>query len=155
MKRSAGVLPYKIENNELKVYLEHPGGPFWDGKDKWSICKGEYNNERAIEAAIREFGEESGFKLEEKELEYLGSQKLKSTNKLIVIFIVNKDLDVTKMKSNTFELEYPVESGKVNSYPEMDEGRWFTIKEAKEKILKGQDRILEKLEDKYNNGYLK
>ena len=155
MKKSAGILPYKIEDNELKVYLEHPGGPFWAGKDKWSICKGEYSEEPAIKAAIREFREESGFLIEEESLEFLGSQKLNSTNKLITIFIVKKDLDATKMKSNTFEMEYPFGSGKISSYPEMDEGRWFTISEAKTKILKGQDRILDKLEDRYNNGYLK
>lgn len=155
MKRSAGILPYKIENNELKVYLEHPGGPFWEGKDKWSICKGEYSDEKAIDAALREFNEESGFQVEARDLEFLGSQKLNSVNKLISIFIIKTDLDVTKMKSNTFKLEYPFGSGIINEYPEMDEGRWFTIAEAKEKVFKGQEKILEKLEERYNNGHLK
>ena len=155
MKRSAGILPYKIEDNELKVYLEHPGGPYFKGKDKWGICKGEYTDERAIDAAIREFYEETGTKVEESELEFLGSEKLNAVNKLINIFIVKKDIDVTKMKSNTFTLEYPAGSGIINEYPEMDEAKWFTISEAKTKIFKGQEKILEKLEDKYNNGYLK
>ncbi len=155
MKRSAGILPYKIENNELKVYLEHPGGPFWEGKDKWSICKGEYSDEKAIDAALREFNEESGFQVEARDLEFLGSQKLNSVNKLISIFIIKADLDVTKMKSNTFKLEYPLGSGIINEYPEMDEGRWFNIAEAKEKVFKGQEKILEKLEERYNNGHLK
>lgn len=155
MKRSAGILPYKIEDNKLKVYLEHPGGPYWQGKDRWSICKGEYTEERAIEAAIREFHEETGTKVEEGELEFLGSQKLSSTNKLIIIFIINKDIDVTKMKSNTFTIEYPIGSGEFREFPEMDEARWFTIDEAKAKIFKGQEKILDKLEERYNNGYLK
>ena len=154
MKRSAGVLPYKIEDNELKVYLEHPGGPFWEGIDKWSICKGEYSDENALDAAYREFIEETGFEIDKKKLEFLGSQKLPSVNKLITIFIINKDLDISKMKSNTFKLEWPKGSGIINEYPEMDEAKWFTIEEARQKILKGQEKILDKLEDKYNNGYL-
>ena len=73
MKRSAGILPYKIENKRMYVYLEHPGGPYWKGINKWSICKGEYNikNEKAIDAAVREFYEESGSKIEKGEILYL------------------------------------------------------------------------------------
>lgn len=153
MKRSASILPYKIEDNVLKVYLEHPGGPFWEDVDKWSICKGEYSDEKAIDAACREFAEESGFELDKRELRFLGSQKI-SNKKLMIVFVINKDLDVKKMKSNTFKLEWPVGSGIENEYPEMDEGRWFNICEAKTKILKGQKKILDKLEDRYNNGYL-
>ena len=113
MKRSAGILPYKYIDNELYVYLEHPGGPFWEGVDKWSVVKGEYDNEKAINAARREFFEESGFDINE-DLEYLGSFKLK--NKLVIMFCLEKDLDVTKMKSNTFIRD-------AKEYNEMDEAR--------------------------------
>ena len=154
MKRSAGILPYKIENGILKVYLEHPGGPYFENKDKWGICKGEYESEKAIDAAVREFKEETSFDINKDELIFIGSSK-QANNKLAVIFGINIDLDCSKMKSNTFKLEWPPNSGKINEYPEMDKGGWFTISEAKTKIFKGQLKILEKLEEKYRDGYLK
>lgn len=149
MKRSAGILPYKIEDGHLKVFLEHPGGPFWKGIDKWSICKGEYLNEPAILAAIREFKEESGYEINSKDLRFLGSIKQKS-GKLVTLFIVNKDLDCLKVKSNTFKREWPIGSGNICEFPEMDEARWFEIEIAKEKILSGQKNFLNKLEDYVN-----
>lgn len=153
MKRSVGVLPYKIENGELMVYLEHPGGPFWKGKDKWSICKGEQINENAICAAIREFKEESGFDVPVDKIQFLGSVKQKS-NKLITIFSVLMDIDPKKMKSNTFSMEYPRGSGEIKEFYEMDEGRWFSLEIAKEKIFVGQRKLLIKLQERYNNGQL-
>ena len=135
MKRSAGILPYKYIDNELYVYLEHPGGPFWEGVDKWSVIKGEYDNEKAINAARREFLEESGFDIKE-DLEYLGSFKLK--NKLVIMFCLEKDLDVTKMKSNTFIRD-------AKEYNEMDEARWFSIDEASLKVFNRQRKIIDRL----------
>ena len=135
MKRSAGILPYKYIDNELYVYLEHPGGPFWEGKDKWSVVKGEYVCEKAINAARREFFEESGFDIKD-DLEYLGSFKLK--NKLVIIFCLEKDLDVSKMKSNIF-----VRDSK--EYLEMDKAGWFKIDDAYEKVFNRQKKILDRL----------
>lgn len=135
IKRSAGILPYKYIDSELYVYLEHPGGPFWEGIDKWSVVKGEYSNEKAIKAARREFLEESGFDIKE-DLEYLGSFKLK--NKLAIIFCIEKDLDVSKMKSNTF-----IRDSK--EYLEMDEAGWFKIDEAYDKIFNRQKKFLDRL----------
>lgn len=153
MKKSAGILPYKLESGELMVYLEHPGGPFWKGKDKWSICKGEQGKENALNAAIREFKEESGFDVSADKIRFLGSIKQRS-NKLVTIFCVSMDIDPKKMKSNTFLKEYPKGSGIVKEFFEMDEGKWFKIKEAKERIFDGQKKFLNKLEELYNNGHL-
>ena len=139
MKRSAGILPYKYIDNELYVYLEHPGGPFWEGIDKWSVVKGEYNNERALEAARREFKEESGFDIKD-ELEYLGTFKLK--NKIVIMFMVEKDLDITKMKSGFFKREF---NGTIGEYPEMDEARWFKIEDAYQCIFDRQINILNRI----------
>ena len=147
MKISAGVLPYKIDNNQLMVYLERPGGPYMQNKDLWSICKGEYQDEPAIDAAYREFMEESGLKIDKDKLVFLTSVKMESTNKLVSVFIINCDLDPTKMKSNTFKKEWPAGSGKICEFPEMAEGKWFLIADAKNKIFKGQIKILEKLEE--------
>lgn len=148
MKRSAGILPYKFVNGNLYVYLERPGGPFWEGKDKWSICKGEYKEEKAIEAAVREFQEESSFSVKKNSLRYLCSTKMKGSNKLVTTFIINEDFDANKMKSNTFRKEFPRGSGIINTYPEMDEARWFRIDEAYNKIFDSQRIILFKLEQR-------
>ena len=105
MKRSAGILPYKVIENKIYIYLEHPGGPYWDGVNEWSVCKGEYKRgiETARQAAIREFGEESGTIIDISKLEYLASNKV-SGDKLVVLFMANVDIDPSKMTSNTFKL---------------------------------------------------
>ena len=135
MRRSAGILPYKYIDDDLYVYLEHPGGPFWEGIDKWSVVKGEYSNEKAINAARREFMEESGFDIQE-DLEYLGSFKLK--NKLVIMYCIEKDLEVSKMRSNIF-----VRDSK--EYYEMDEARWFKIDDAYSYIFNRQKKILDRI----------
>lgn len=145
MKRSAGILPYKIEDNNLYVYLEHPGGPYWAEKDLWSICKGEFKNEKAIEAAIREFNEEAGTLINREKLFFIGSKKQQATNKLVIVFGVEQDIDHTKMNSNKFKLEWPPESGIINEFPEMDKAAWFRIEEAYDKIFPGQQVFLKKL----------
>lgn len=147
MKHSAGILPYKYTSGTLQVYLEHPGGPYWQNKDLWSICKGEYKQEKALDAALREFKEETGFNISSKDFIFLGSKKQSSTNKLVTIFAVNIDLDPTKMISNTFTIEWPPFSNNIQKFPEMDKAAWFPIEEAKEKIFPGQKYFLEKLHE--------
>lgn len=145
MKRSSGILPYKFEDGKLLVYLERPGGPFWSGKNRWSVCKGEHRKgESSLEAAVREFREESGFDINGDECIYIGSYKQKS-NKLVTMYIVNQDLDVTKMTSNTFVREFPHGSGIMKEFPEMEEGKWFLVDEARKVIFDGQKRMLDKL----------
>ncbi|MGN1337429.1 MAG: NUDIX domain-containing protein [Candidatus Coprovivens sp.] len=151
MKRSSGILPYKVEDGKLLVYLERPGGPFWEGKNKWSICKGEHKiGESCIDAAVREFSEESGFLLDKEKMFYIGSSK-QASRKLITVFGIETDLDVTKMTSNTFKREFPKGSGIINEYPEMAEAKWFTIDEALEVIFDGQIYILNKLANMIDN----
>ena len=147
MKRSAGILPYKIIDNDIYIYLEHPGGPYWQGINEWSICKGEFKkvNERAINAAIREFGEESGTIIDKNKLEYLASRKV-SGDKLVILFIANVDIDPSKMSSNTFKLESPKGSGIIKEYPEMDKAEWFLLEDAYDIIFNNQKYFLDKLE---------
>lgn len=145
VKRSSGILPYKFVDGKLLVYLERPGGPFWEGKNRWSLCKGEHKKgESAIDAALREFKEESGFDINKDDLFFIGSFKQKS-KKLVSVFGVEQDLDENKMTSNTFIREYPVGSGKNCEFPEMAEGRWFLVNEAREVIFDGQKKILDKI----------
>lgn len=149
MKRSAGILVYHYEDRNLKVLLCHMGGPYWKDIDNggWSIPKGEVGQEKTIEAAIREFKEETGFSISKDKLEFLGSKK-QSNNKLVIIFSTNHNFDASKAISNTFEKEWPKGSGIIREFPEMDQAKWFDIEIAKEKILKGQRYFLEKLEAK-------
>ena len=148
--RSAGVIPYKIIDNEIYVFLEHPGGPFCEGKDVWSVCKGEYSKkEKALDAALREFTEESSLHLEKDKLKYLYSHKV-SNRKLVTMFTINKDLDSTHIKSNTFEVEYPKGSGKIKTFPEMDKANWFKIDEAEQKIFNNQKIFIRKLKEYLN-----
>lgn len=146
LKRSAGILPYKYINNKLYVYLEHPGGPYYKNRDIWSICKGEYTKEKAIDAAIREFREESGKSISKDKLLFLKTHKV-NNRKLVTVFITEIDIDPSKMKSNTFTKEYPKNSGKIEEFPEMDKANWFSIDEAYKKIYKSQIPFLLKLEE--------
>ena len=147
MKKSAGDLVYKKEDDKIKVLLCHMGGPFWEKIDNgsWAIPKGEINNEQTIDTAIREFNEETGFTIDKSKLEFLASKKQLS-RKLDVIFMATNDYDATKATSNTFKREYPKGSGIICEFPEMDCAAWIELELAKEKILKGQRYFLEKLE---------
>ena len=148
--KSAGILVYRFKDGELQLLLVHPGGPFWRKKDEgaWSIPKGICEeNEASIDAAKREFKEETGFDMDGEFLD-LGEIKQPS-GKIVHIWAVQGDLDTTKIRSNTFKLEWPKGSGRIREFPEIDRGEWFPLDIAKEKITKGQkaflDRILEKL----------
>lgn len=151
MKRSAGILVYHYEKNKLKVLLCHMGGPYWKDVDNggWSIPKGEIGKEKTMEAALREFKEETGFIAPKDKLEFLGSKK-QSSHKLVIIFSANYDFDASKAISNTFKKEWPKGSRIIKEFPEMDQAKWLDIEIAKEKILKGQRYFLEKLETKMN-----
>ena len=118
LKRSAGILAYKIEEGICKVLLCHFGGPYWEGIDKgaWSIPKGELNiNENILTAAKREFNEETNLNIKG-ELKYLSSRKV-SHRKLAIIFYLNEDFDLSNCSSNTFKLEWPKDSGKIKDFP--------------------------------------
>ena len=149
MKRSAGILIYRIQNKQIEVLLCHMGGPYWKGIDEggWSIPKGEMKNEKAIFTAIREFQEETSFQIEKESLSFLGSKK-QSSNKLVIVFTASHDYDSTKAYSNTFQIEWPRGSGKMFEFPEMDRAEWISIVEARRKILKGQVYFLSKLEER-------
>ena len=149
--QSAGILPFRFIDGKIEVMLVHAGGPFWAKKDNaaWSIPKGLIEEDETIlEAAIREFEEETSLKIAE-ELFDLGSAK--TGPKTIYIFAVKKDIDVKVVKSNTFELEWPPKSGIMQEFPENDRAQWFDIEEAKSKIFKGQLVFLTRLLEKVSN----
>lgn len=146
-KRSAGILAYRFSAGLTEVLLVHPGGPFWKNKDDgaWSIPKGEYDDqENVLTAAKREFLEETGHMITEEKIIPLTSIKQKS-GKWVDAFAIEYDLDVTSVKSNVFEIEWPPRSGRMQSFPEVDRAGWFTIDAARAKILAAQIPLLDEL----------
>ncbi len=148
-KKSAGILMYRFAGKELEFLLVHPGGPYWAKKDKqaWSIPKGEFDeDEKPLDAALREFQEETGIEAEGEFIE-LGAVR-QSGGKEVHAWAVEGDCDPAAVKSNKFEMEWPPKSGRTQSFPEIDRAGWFKADTAKEKINKGQiefiDRILKK-----------
>lgn len=137
---------YRRIGSKLEVLLVHPGGPYWRRKDhgSWSIPKGEMNaDEDAGVAALREFMEETGVVLAGP-LEPLGEIRQRG-GKRVLAFAVEGDLDVRTTRSNTFELEWPPNSGKMQTFPEVDRTEWFDLPVAHAKILEGQRPLLDRL----------
>jgi predicted NUDIX family NTP pyrophosphohydrolase len=147
-KRSAGILMYRRKRSRLEVLLVHPGGPFWAKKDDgaWSIPKGEYaESESALTAAIREFEEETGLRPHGDVLP-LG-ELIQPSRKIVMAWALEGDFDPAKLKSNLFELEWPPKSGRKTSFPEIDRAEWFSLAQARQKILPGQSEFLARLKD--------
>jgi predicted NUDIX family NTP pyrophosphohydrolase len=129
------------------VFLVHPGGPFWRNKDAgaWSIPKGEIGAEEGpLEAARREFQEETGFAASGKLTELMPVKQ--AGGKVVVAWAVEGDFDAAAIRSNTFSIEWPPRSGKQVEFPEIDRAGWFSLENARKKILKGQIPLLEQLE---------
>lgn len=145
-KQSAGLLMYRKRNQSIQVLLIHPGGPFWAKKDlgAWSMPKGEFGQEEdGLKAARREFEEETG-SLPTGRFFRLGAVKQPS-GKVIHAWAFEGDLDAKKIKSNTFSLEWPPQSGKQQEFPEADRAEWFDIDLAREKITRGQLEFIDEL----------
>jgi predicted NUDIX family NTP pyrophosphohydrolase len=145
-KLSAGILLFKNPAATLHLFLVHPGGPFWKNKDAgaWSIPKGEYSeSEEPLEAAQREFQEETGFQARAPFLP-LGQIK-QPGGKLITAWASEGDLSPAEIRSNTFSIEWPPKSGRQQEFPEVDRAAWFTVEEAKERILKAQIEFINRL----------
>jgi predicted NUDIX family NTP pyrophosphohydrolase len=143
---SAGILMHRLQKGVVEVFLVHPGGPFWTGKDAgaWSIPKGLIDaDEEPLAAASREFEEETGFKVSGDFTE-LSSVRLKS-GKVLLAWAVKGDCDPSEIKSNTFLMEWPPHSGRQQEFSEVDRAAWFDIGEAKKKINQGQVPLIEEL----------
>jgi predicted NUDIX family NTP pyrophosphohydrolase len=147
-KLSAGLLPFRKTNGRIEVFLVHPGGPFWAKKDEaaWSLPTGEYvEDEDPLDAAKREFTEETGFESHGPFLA-LGKSKQPS-GKWVTAWAVEKDLDADAIKSNLFSMEWPPKSGKLQEFPEVDKAGWFSLSQARVKILKGQIAFVDRLSE--------
>ena len=146
VKRSAGLLMFRVSNRKIMVLLVHPGGPFWRNKDhnSWSIPKGEYGaDETAEAAALREFEEETGFRPVGALLP-LG-EAVQVGGKRVTAFAMAGEIDAAQIKSVSCEVEWPPRSGHLIEVPEVDRAAWFTLDEARDKIVKAQSVFLDRL----------
>jgi len=148
-KQSAGLLMFRRGRGELQVLLVHPGGPFWKNKDlgAWTIPKGEHDaGEEALVAAAREFREETGI---EPRGPFIALTPVKqSGGKVVAAWAFEGDGDAGAIRSNTFSLEWPRGSGRFQDFPEVDRAAWFSLDEARRKVLRGQVPLLEELASK-------
>jgi predicted NUDIX family NTP pyrophosphohydrolase len=145
-KRSAGILLFRRINVYPEVFLVHPGGPFWIKKDKgaWSVPKGEFSGEEEpLAAAIREFKEETGLSVSGDFIE-LTPVKQKG-GKMVHIFGLEYNPHTSQFTSNTFTIEWPPKSGKMEQFPEVDKYAWFDLVTAREKINEAQGIVLDEL----------
>lgn len=143
--QSAGILLYR-QRPTLEVFIVHPGGPFYKNKDAgaWTIPKGGFTaDEPALDAAIREFHEETGVRLAG-DFQPLTPIRQKS-GKRVYAWAIAGDLDPEKLVSNHFELEWPPRSGNLQSFPEVDKGAWLTPDAARTLINPAQIAFLDEL----------
>jgi predicted NUDIX family NTP pyrophosphohydrolase len=152
---SAGLLLYRITSGDaVEVLIAHPGGPFWARKDEaaWSVPKGEYlPGEDPRDAAYREFEEEVGLTAPEAGPIFLGERR-QPGGKQVSVWAVEGDLDVTHSTSNTFALEWPRGSGRLQEFPEVDRVEWVSVDVARHKLVKGQVPFLDVLLETLGRG---
>ncbi len=150
-RTSAGILLYRLRPEVgCEVLLGHMGGPFWARKDDgaWSIPKGEHGpEEEPLEVARREFEEELGSPVPATDLLPLGQLRVTS-GKLLTVWAADGDLDAAATSSNTFTIEWPPRSGRLQEFPEIDRSAWFPVAEARAKLVRGQVPFLDRLLDR-------
>jgi predicted NUDIX family NTP pyrophosphohydrolase len=148
-RTSAGILLYRLRPTGPEVLLGHMGGPFWALKDDgaWSLPKGEHGpDEDPLAVARREFEEELGSPVPADVLVPLGEARVTS-GKVLAVWAAEGDLDATVARSNTFDLEWPPRSGRVQQFPEIDRAAWFSLDEAAGKLVAGQVPFLGRLRE--------
>ena len=145
--RSAGILLFRKRDGAAQVLLIKPGGPFWKNKDvgAWMIPKGQVEpGERAAEAALREFEEETGTRLTA--VPFPLATVRQAGGKRVEAFAVEGDLDAAAVRSNEFEMEWPPRSGRRQSFPECEEARCMSLAEARSLMLPSQLPLLDALD---------
>lgn len=145
-KSSAGLLMYRRAGESVEIFLIHPGGPFWSKKDAgaWSIPKGEIQaDENPLTAARREFAEETGSEIDG---DFISLDSIKQKGgKVVSAWAVEGSIDADAIKSNTFSMEWPPRSGRQAEFPEVDRAGWFSLTEAREKLIPAQTEFVNAL----------
>ena len=150
-KLSAGLLLYRRNGDDVQVLIAHPGGPIWSRRDigAWSLPKGALiDGEAPYDAARREFQEETGSPVNGEFTELTPLKQ--ASGKVVHAWAVEGDIDASSVRSNLFPMEWPPRSGKMQEFPEVDLGGWFTLDIAREKMLNGQRAFLDQLERRRN-----
>lgn len=145
--QSAGLILYRLGQAGPEVFLVHPGGPFWRRRDQgaWSIPKGEHGErEDGLAAAVREFREETGLEAPDVEWRSLGSVRQRG-GKVVAAWAGRGELDPDRVRSNTFELEWPPRSGRTATFPEVDRAGWFDLATARHLVNAGQVPFIDRL----------
>jgi predicted NUDIX family NTP pyrophosphohydrolase len=146
MTTSAGLLMFRRGPGEPEVLLAHPGGPFWARKDEgvWSLPKGELApGEDPLAAARREFEEETGL-APAGDFLALGEVRQKS-GKRVLAWAFAGEFDPAALRCNLVQLEWPPRSGQLQSFPEVDRVAWFSLAQARRRILPAQAAFLDRL----------
>jgi predicted NUDIX family NTP pyrophosphohydrolase len=144
---SAGLLLFRRSGKGLEVFLAHPGGPFWSGRDlgAWTVPKGLVEDgEDPLTTAVREFDEETGIHPEEPFLP-LGSVRQKA-GKLVHAWAWEGEADPRRVRSNSMRAEWPRGSGRWLTFPEVDRCEWFDARSARHKINPAQAELIDRLE---------
>lgn len=150
-KQSAGLLMYRCTPYRLEVLLVHPGGPFWQKRSLgvWSIPKGLVEpGEDLFGTACREFVEETSLT---PKAPFLELPEIKQSSKRVKAWAFEGDCDPALLHSNTFTMEWPPKSGRLQEFPEVDRAEWFSLEAARRHILKAQIPLLESLSMKLNS----
>jgi predicted NUDIX family NTP pyrophosphohydrolase len=146
-RTSAGLLLYRRRDSGVEVLIGHMGGPFWARKDDaaWSVPKGEYGpGEEPFAVALREFEEELGTPVPADDFLPLGEVR-QAGGKVFTAWAAEGDLDAGAARSNTFTLEWPPRSGRMQEFPEIDRAAWVSVDEARTKLVRGQVPLLDRL----------
>jgi len=146
---SAGLVLYRKRKGQLEFFLAHPGGPFFARKDDghWTIPKGEVEpGEDMIATAIREVQEETGIVIDKaaKFIE-LGSIKQKGGKIVHAWGVEYTGPEPGPCKSNVFHMEWPLGSGQMQAFPEIDHAEFFPLETAKIKVKESQIPLLERV----------
>jgi predicted NUDIX family NTP pyrophosphohydrolase len=148
-KISAGLLMYRICDGIFQVLLVHPGGPFWQHKENgaWSIPKGGIHpNEPPLDAAKREFTEETGFACDGPFIPLTAVRQ--KSGKTVQAWAFEGNCDPARVRSINFEMEWPPYSGQKRVFPEVDRAAFFNLEEARRKIIPAQNGFIEELLNK-------
>jgi len=148
---SAGILLYRLDGaGGVSVLVAHMGGPYWAAKDAgaWSIPKGEFaEDESALEAALREFGEELGVDPPDVDYAELGTFAYASGKRVTVFVADGTGFTASDFSFGTLELEWPPRSGRRQSFPEVDRVEWMPVAQARARVVAGQRPALDRLEE--------
>src|SRR3954451_22727131 len=145
--RSAGILLFRHAGDDLAVLLVHPGPPPPPRRDAgaWSIPKGLYEpGEEPLACARREFAEELGTQCPDGPVLELGEIRQRN-GKRVTAWALEGNLDTDAITSNTFAIEWPPRSGRMQEFPEVYRAAWFGVAAARHTLLAAHVPLVDRL----------